>query len=265
MDTNNNKNIMAAPTRHRASLVWTQICTPMGRVSSNVNTYNADGRIIQVEYAMKAINLGTTTIGVKLRDCVVLVSEKKLSTKLQLTNTVKKHFKIYDTLLCGISGISGDAPEIVDRCRELCIAHERIYNEQICAEELMEQICALALKFGEEEPSKRIFSRPFGVSILVAAYEKEPRLYSIDPSGSYLEYKARSIGSSQEVVEAELESSYSPDTPRDECIRQTLMTLKNVMKDPISESNVEVSCVDASGVTMIAPEAIRQYLAAPSQ
>lgn len=226
----------------------------------DVNTYSQDGRIIQVEYAMKAMNLGTTTIGIVLRDCVVMASEKKLASSLQNPQTVKKHFRIYDRILAGISGISGDAPTIIDKCRTMCCTHERIFNEQIGTARLMENICALALRFGEDDLEKKIFSRPFGVSLLVAAYDGGPQLYSIDPSGSYLRYKAHAIGSAQEVVEAVLEREYDEEETRENTIRKALQILKDVMKDKISRNNVEVSVVDANGIDMLTADQIADYI-----
>lgn len=232
----------------------------MSEASQDVNTYNSDGRIIQVEYAMKAMNLGTTTIGVRLKDCVILASEKKLISSLQNSQSIKKHFKIYDTILAGVSGISGDAPTIINRCRNICLSHEKMYKEQISAPKLMEDICELALKFGEEELEKKIFSRPFGVSLLVAVYEDRPILYSIDPSGSHLEYKARAIGSAYEVVESTLENEFEEFTDKDTSIRKVLKILRGVMKDGMNHNNVEVSMVSKDGVEMMKPEQILAYI-----
>lgn len=232
----------------------------MSEANQDVNTYNSDGRIIQVEYAMKAMNLGTTTIGVRLENCVILVSEKKLISALQNPESIKKHFKIYDTIVAGVSGVSGDAPTIINKCRNICLNHEKIYKEQISAPKLMEDICELALKFGEEEFEKKIFSRPFGVSLLVAAYEDRPILYSIDPSGSYLEYKARAIGSAHEVVENILGNEFEELTDRDRSIRRILGILKGVMKDEMNQNNVEVSVVSKSGVEMMGPDQVLSYI-----
>ncbi|KAI5169980.1 20S proteasome subunit alpha 5 [Pancytospora epiphaga] len=226
---------------------------------TDASKYSRDGRIVQVEYAMKAMNHGTTTIGVVLKDCVILVSEKKLSGALQLPCTVKKHFKIYDSIACGISGVSGDAPTIIKKCREFCIQHEKMFSEQIKIEHLMEKICALALKFGEDDPEKMIFSRPFGVSLLVAAYENGPHLYSIDPSGSYLEYKAHSIGFAQEVVEGMLVEKYDLDASTETTIREMISILKDVMKEKMSKHNVEIMTIGAEGVLMLTPEEVAEY------
>lgn len=233
----------------------------MSSSHSDVNTYNQDGRIIQVEYAMKACNLGTTTIGIKLPDCAILVSEKKLVNALQNPSSIKKHFKIYDTIIAGISGISGDAPTIIEKCRSICINHEKLFAEQITLPNLMEDICDLALKFSEEEFEKKIFSRPFGVSLLIAAFENgRPVLYSIDPSGSYHEYKACVVGAASEVVQSILEEQYQSFNEKDDCISKTLKILKGVMKDKLTENNVEVSLVSQKGTEMLSLEQIKNYI-----
>lgn len=233
----------------------------MSLAHHDVNTYNSDGRIIQVEYAMKAMNLGTTTIGAVLKDSVILVSEKKLLSSLQNPLSVQKHFKIYDSILAGISGISGDAPAIINRCREFCIQHEQLFDEQIGVDKLMDKICALAMKFGEDDLQKKIFSRPFGVSILAAALDNgKPVLYNIDPSGSYYRFRAKAIGSAQEVVETALVEQYREEDSTDDCLRKMLRILKDVMKDSINKYNVEASIVNREAVEILTPDRIAEYL-----
>lgn len=233
----------------------------MGHFHSDVNTYSQDGRIIQVEYAMKACNLGTTTIGVKLPECAILVSEKKLLSSLQNPSSIKKHYKIYDTIIAGISGVSGDAPTIISKCQKICLNHEKLYQEQIGVERVMEEICDLALKFSEKESSKKIFSRPFGVALLIAAYENgEAKLYSVDPSGSYLEYQAKAIGSASEVAENSLEKEYGSYNGREECIPWIIKILKGVMKETLTENNIEVSIVSENGTEMLSPADIKKYI-----
>lgn len=210
---------------------------------------------------MKACDLGTTTIGIKLQDCVILVSEKKIVSRLQKPETIKKCHKIYDTIIAASSGVSGDAPEIIDRCREICLQHEKLFFEQIGTAKLMEDICDLALKFTEKEAEKKIFSRPFGVYLLVAAFEdNRPILYCIDPSGSYNEYKGKAIGSASEVVKTILEEQYESFTDKNEVIPRALKIVKGVMKEALTEYNVDVSIVSAAGAEIFTPEKIKEYI-----
>ncbi len=233
----------------------------MSIAHSDVNTYSSDGRIIQVEYAMKAVSLGTTTIGMVLKDCVVLASEKKLASTLQKPSSVKKHFKIYDNIVAGISGISGDAGCIIDKCINFCIQHEKIFKEQIKVKKLMNKICELALKFGENDLNKKIYSRPFGVALLVATFEDgKPLLYGVDPSGSYLEYKMKTIGSAHELVENTFIKEYNENDTKEECIKKTLNILKSALRDNVTKYNIEVSYVNKNGVVTLTPDQVEEYL-----
>lgn len=232
----------------------------MSIASSDVNTYNSDGRIIQVEYAMKAMNRGTTTLGVRLENSVILVSEKKITSPLQIKENITSHYRIYDTILAAVSGINGDAPTIIKKCRNICINHEKDYKEQMEIPKLMEDICDLALRFGEEKSYNKIYSRPFGVSILVAGYQNGPILYNIDPSGSYLEYKAKAIGSAYEVAETILENEIQNLNTEENAIKGLLNILKGVMKDAISEHNVEISIVNKQGIKTLKPEEIKSFI-----
>lgn len=226
----------------------------------SVNTYSSEGRIHQIEYAMKAMNLGTTTIGVRAKDFVVLCSEKKVLSTLQNPRSIVKHYKIYDHIALGFSGISGDTKTIVKKARDFCISHTHMYGENASVERLLKYLSSLSLRFGEEDEAKMIFRRPFGVSLLIAGFDTQPRLYSLDPSGSYISYKAKAIGSGHEVVGGVLEDEYEEDCGVDALLQRTLHNLSKVMKDKISKYNVEAAVVTKEGVRFLTPEEVSGYL-----
>ncbi|EIJ87522.1 20S proteasome subunit alpha 5 [Nematocida parisii] len=226
----------------------------------NVNAYSTDGRIHQLEYAMKAASLGTTTIGVKIETGVVVVSEKKIVTNLQIPDSVKKHHLVYEHCGFAFSGLSGDARTIITKARDNAINHKFIYNEKIPVEGVAQYLASIALNFSSDKSDNKIFSRPFGISILVPGYDSEPRLFSLDASGTYRGYKAKAIGSAAEAVTAELENTYNKDKSIEETIHSTLMLLKSVMKDPISKSNCEVMVCKKEGVHLLTTEEIESYL-----
>lgn len=227
----------------------------------NVNAYSSDGRIYQLEYAMKAVSLGTTTIGIKVRDGVLVASERKIVTPLQVPGSVRKHYKIYDHCGFAFSGLSGDARTIVKKAREFSIDHEFAYNEKIPIEGIAKKLASIALNFGEKDESRKIFSRPFGISALICGYDGTPRLFSIDPSGTYLEYKAKAIGSAAEAVNEELKTKYNEEGDISSGIKMALSILKGVMKDPTTNTNCEVMVCKREGIEFLSPEQIQEFLA----
>ncbi|OAG31958.1 2S proteasome subunit alpha 5 [Nematocida displodere] len=226
----------------------------------NVNAYSSDGRIYQLEYAMKAASLGTTTIGLKVSDGVVVVSEKKIVTPLQVPDSVKKHHRVFDHCGFAFSGLSGDARTIIRKARDFSVNHSFNFMENIPIEGIAKSLAAIALNFGEKDDAMKIFSRPFGISALLCGYDSQPRLFSLDPSGTYIEHHAKSIGSAAEAVTSALETEYNASLCLKETLPQALSLLKGVMKDPLTSSNCEVMVCTEAGVEFLTPQAIEDIL-----
>lgn len=231
----------------------------MSDTKHDVNAYSPEGRLYQLEYAMKASELGTTTIGICTSSFVLLISEKKTVNPLQKIETIKKHFKVNDNVVFGFSGIAGDARSIVERARDECMEHLMIYNEKISGEALLKYLCSLSLKFGEKDAERKIFSRPFGVSMLVGIYDTEPRLYVFDPSGSYRRYKAKALGAAVQGIELELKN-FDLSREKEEVIKEGLKIMREVMRESIGKNNVEVAVVDVGGVLLLDEREIEKYL-----
>jgi 20S proteasome alpha/beta subunit len=52
-------------------------------------------------------------------------------------------------------------------------------------------------------------SRPFGVAILFAGFdEKGPQLFHMDPSGTFVQFEAKAIGSGSEGAQQSLQEVY---------------------------------------------------------
>lgn len=116
-------------------------------------------------------------------------------------------------------------------------------------EAVTQSISDLAINFGEgsaSDKSKKPMSRPFGCSLLIAGIdEKGPQLYQTDPSGTYLKWEARAIGSAAEGAQGYIQEMYNPDMTIDEAKKQALQILKNVMEMKITKYNVEVAALSA--------------------
>jgi 20S proteasome subunit alpha 5 len=87
--------------------------------SKSVNTFNPEGRIYQIEYAIQSIKFGSTSIGIKTNEGVILGIEKKLfSAKLmERAPKTEKLVEIDNHCACAMSGIVGDARILIDHAR----------------------------------------------------------------------------------------------------------------------------------------------------
>ena len=202
-----------------------------------------------MEYAIEAIKLGSTAIGVATKEGVVLAVEKRLTSKLLVPESVEKVFEVDKHIGAAMSGLSADARLLVDHARVEAQNHTFTYDEPMRTESLTQALCDLALGFGETggDRDKRM-SRPYGVALLLAGCDEDgPQLFHSDPSGTYTKYKAKAIGSGSEGAQTSLEESFHDALTLAEAETLALSTLKEVMEEKLDHTNVEMASVTTSG------------------
>lgn len=123
--------------------------------------------------------------------------------------------------------------------------------QPIGVEALTQSVCDLALGFGEgrkndDEPK---MSRPFGVALLFAGWDKiqGPQLFFSDPSGTYFQFKAKAIGAGSEGAQITLQEKYRDDMTLENAEDLALEILKQVMEDKLTGVNIEVAAVTNQG------------------
>ena len=136
-----------------------------------VNTFSPEGRLFQVEYAIEAIKIGTTAIGICTTEGIVIAVEKRLLSVLQEPGSVEKIFEVDSHIGVAMSGLSADARTLVDHARSETQYHRFTFNEPMPVESLTQSVCDLALKFGEAG-EEGAMSRPFGVALLIAGWAR---------------------------------------------------------------------------------------------
>mmetsp|Transcript_7201 Transcript_7201/g.18437 ORF Transcript_7201/g.18437 Transcript_7201/m.18437 type:complete len:263 (-) Transcript_7201:344-1132(-) len=207
-----------------------------------VNTFSPEGRLFQVEYAIEAIKLGSTVVGIRTDEGVVLAVEKRISSPLLEPASVEKIAEIDSHMGAAMSGLTADARTLVEHARSEAQYHRFAFNEPMLAEALTQSICDLALGFGETDEAS--MSRPFGVSLLIASWdEKGPLLYHTDPSGTYSRYDAKAIGSASEGAQTALQEAYKKDMTLAQAEVLAVGTLKQVMEEKITDTNISVASV----------------------
>lgn len=212
-----------------------------------VNTFSPEGRLFQVEYAIEAIKLGSTAVGIQTKEGCVLAVEKRLTSPLLDPDSVEKIAEIDGHIGAAMSGLVADAKTLVDHARVEAQNHMFAYDEPIGVEPLTQAVCDLALSFGEgsDGNSAKRMSRPFGVALLLAGYDElvGSQLYFSDPSGTFVRYKAKAIGAGSEGAQSNLEESYSDSMSLKEAEELALVSLKQVMEEKISTDNIELARV----------------------
>jgi 20S proteasome subunit alpha 6 len=203
-------------------------------------TWNPQGKIQQVDYALEAVKQGSICLAIRSDTEAVLVSVKKNPTKLACHQ--EKIFKISDTIGIGISGMTGDARMLCKYMRFANAKHQIKYNDNINASSLANKVAKKA-----HEKTYVYGKRPFGVAILMVGYNKEvPRVYEISPSGEHIEYDAFAIGAKSQSSKTYLEKHMGTfkKSSTENLMLHALNAIKAGYRDEpedMSEKNIEVS------------------------
>lgn len=203
-----------------------------------ITVFSPDGRLFQVEYAREAVKRGATAIGIKTREGVILVADRRVTSKLLEPDTIEKIYVIDDHIGAATSGLVADARILIDRARLEAQINRLTYDEPISVKELAKRICDFKQQFTQFGGV-----RPFGVSLLIAGVDEKPKLYETDPSGALLEYKATAIGAGRNVVMEYFEKEYSEDIDLDDAMRKAMIAMGKAIESEISYDGVEVGII----------------------
>jgi len=230
-----------------------------------VNTFSPEGRLFQVEYAIEAIKLGSTAIGIQTKEGVILAVEKRLTSSLIVPSSIEKIMEIDEHMGCAMSGLTADARTLIDHARVEAQAHWFTYNERMPVESNVHAIADLALDFSDsDKDKKKVMSRPFGVALLVAGIDAVdgPVLYNTDPSGTYTKYLAAAIGSAQEGATSMLQEQYRQDMTNTEAEILGITCLRQVMEEKLTKHNIEVGIIskDCPKFKMYSPDQLDEII-----
>lgn len=201
-----------------------------------ITVFSPDGRLFQVEYAREAVKKGSTTIGVKYKDGVALIVDKRSVSRLLEPKSTEKIHDIDDYIGCATSGLVADARVLVDEARKNAQIHRVNYGENISVEMLVKKICDMKQNFTQYGGA-----RPFGTALLVAGTDDlGVHLFETDPSGALVSYKATGIGSGRPAVMEMFEKDYQDDMSFEDAMTLGLKALGAAIDEEPKAESVEI-------------------------
>jgi 20S proteasome subunit alpha 7 len=192
------------------------------------SVFSPDGRNFQAEYAVKAVENGGTSIGIRCKDGIVLAVEKVITSKLLKPGANKRIATIDRHMGAVSSGLVPDGRHFISRARDEASNWRKVYKTPITTADL-------ASRMGGYLQAYTLYSsvRPFGITAIVGGWDSElelqvdgqvgsgpsigaggkvegkkyggPGLYMIEPSGLYWGYYGAATGKGRQTAKAELE------------------------------------------------------------
>ena len=217
---------------------------PSGRgYDHGITTFSPDGRLFQVEYARESVKRGTTTAGLKFKDGIVLVCDKRIASRLIIPESIEKLFKIDGHIGIATSGLVVDARQLVARARVEAQVNRITYSDTIPLDIMTKKICDFKQSFTQYGGS-----RPFGTAPRIGGVDDNGiHLYETDPSGAYQSYHAGAIGSGRNTVVEFFEKNWKQNMTLNAALNPGLEALRNANDQELNREAVEAAVIDSNG------------------
>ena len=186
--------------------------------------FSPEGRLLQVEYAKKAVRQGTAAIGIVCKDGIVLIADRRITDKLMIPSSFDKVIQVDGHIAATSTGYVMDGRILIERAQLIAQQYRVTNDEPINIIELVKEISDLKQFYTQVGGA-----RPFGVSILFAGVDGSPKLFMTDPTGIYFEYKATAIGESENEIKDILNKEYKENMSIDDGIKLAVNSLKKVL------------------------------------
>ena len=191
---------------------------------------------------------GTTTVGIKASDGVVLCADMRASAGYFIANNnTMKIQKIYDHAGLTLAGGVADAQNLTDILRYHANVHAVQKNENITIKSLA-RLCSLVFHQNR--------GYPFIADILLGGYDRDgPALFNVDMFGSVEEKSYVTTGSGSPVAYGLLEDEYRDDLKIEDAKVVAFRAVKAAIVRNIGTGDgINLATIDKNGFRLLSKE-----------
>lgn len=198
------------------------------------NTFTDEGRLLQVEFAIKNVSKAGTIAGYACLDGVVLIGINKEPTN----GRIEKIYQLNDNIYCALCGLFGDAM----RLKKYAQVKAQEIQEKFGVECPLLSLCNI---IGQKKQSFTQYAgtRPFGTSFLYSGIiNGEYALLSTDPSGTLNQWRGMCYGENEEAINSGMKNDFpSGDLNMEKATREILRIISKTQESgPKEVDRIEI-------------------------
>lgn len=129
------------------------------------SVFSPDGRVFQVEYALKAVENSGTAVAMRCKDGVVMAVEKIVGSKLLEKGANRRIFGVDRHVGMATSGLYADSRQLAETARNEATNYRADYGSQIPVSYLADRVAMYMHAY-------TLYSavRPFGSTVMLGSY-----------------------------------------------------------------------------------------------
>jgi len=184
-----------------------------------------------------------TAIGIKTREGVVLISEKRVTYNgFVLSKQAKKVYPITSRAGVAFAGLMGDIGYLAKLLKLEAKYYELQYGREIKTRGLAKLLSVILYSY-------KLF--PMFTEVVVGGYDEEgPSLFILDPVGSLIEERYAAVGSGSQLALGYIEPRYKDELGLEEAEKIAIEAVKTVIeRDVLSGDGVDLVVFTKQGYT----------------
>ncbi|KAJ2899626.1 nucleophile aminohydrolase [Zalerion maritima] len=205
-------------------------------------------KIQRSKYAFKAIIAANImSVGVRGKDCAVVLSQKKVPDKLIEPSSVSHLFRISPSVGCVMTGSIADARAFAQRAQGEAAEFCYKFGYEMPCDTVAKRLANISQVY-----TQRASLRPYGLATTLISLDSEhgPQLFKCDPAGYYVGYKGTAAGPKQQEalnhLEKKLKNKDCADGSWEDVVELAITTLSSVLGMDFKKNEIEIGIVGGS-------------------
>lgn len=206
------------------------------------NIFNSDGKLLQVEYGLEAVNNSLPVVCIRSRDTIVCVSKRAVEDKLE-DETRTSFSRVCKRCYMAITGLSGDVEYVVRRVKSVASKKTFALGFEVTPDILCRVFADKLQKLIQSSSE-----RPAAFSASVFGFDGDrPMVYQTDISGVFYPCYATAAGEKQSKMTKFIEKNYREDAGDKELFETAIGAILESVGTDSGCSEMEVAYLKAEG------------------